>query len=93
MRQDRIQNKEPVGYDKTIFKVLKALSAADQEAKRAKVSAKVPEAQLAEVGVEVKMTPGKKKVKGVQSSKGGKIGKKDRELMNLTRTSEFGGKK
>ena len=37
-------------------------------------------------GVEVKMHPGKKRVKGVQSSKGGKINKKDREVVNFTKT-------
>lgn len=31
------------------------------------------------------MTPGKKRIKGVQSSKGGNIDKKDREMMSMTR--------
>lgn len=46
LRTDRIQNKPVVGYDRIIMSVLKAMSAADIEAKRgqAKVSAKVAEA-------------------------------------------------
>lgn len=85
LRAERIQNKPLVGYDRTIMAVLKALAAADTEAKR--LGTKAVKAVATEDGLTTEAKPGVKKgkVKGVNSSKAGSISKKDREVVNITR--------
>lgn len=53
LRAERIQNKPLVGYDATVEAVLKALAAADAEARRSaiKVGPKITEAQLEDSGI------------------------------------------
>ena len=89
LRQERIANKPWVGQDKILVAVLKALQASETEAKKAstKQSAAAQKAaeiaELKEMGID-----GFSKKTGSKSgmtSKGGSIGKKEREVLNLAK--------
>ena len=89
LRLERMAAKPWVGHDKVLIGVLKALQAGESEAKKATTkqsvaAAKAAEtAELKEMGIE-----GFSKKTGSKSgmtSKGGSIGKKEREVLNLAK--------
>ena len=89
LRMDRLAAKPWIGHDKILVGTLKALQAGESEAKKssAKQSAAAAKAmetaELKEMGIE----GFSKKVgsKSGMTSKGGSIGKKEREVLNLAK--------
>ena len=89
LRNERMAAKPWVGQDKILVSVLKALQASETEAKKASTkqsaaAAKAAEmAELKEMGIEGFSK--KQGSKAGQTSKGGSIGKKEREVLNLAK--------
>ena len=89
LRQERAAAKPWVGHDKILVGVLKALQAGETEAKKTSskqsaAAAKAAEmADLKELGIEgISRKSGSK---AGMTSKGGSIGKKEREVLNLAK--------
>ena len=89
LRVERLAAKPWVGHDKILLGVLKALSAGDAEAKKvtakqSQAAAKAAElAELKDMGIEgISRKTGSKTG---MTSKGGTIGKKEREVLNLAK--------
>eukprot|EP00347_Sterkiella_histriomuscorum_P000981 403373788 len=88
-RQEKLNNKQPVAYDKIVLGVMKDLTKGENEAKKGgkqtMLAAKA--AQVAEAKALGIKGPSKKQgSKTGLTSKGGQIGKKEREVMNMTKT-------
>lgn len=89
LRLEKHHNRPWVGQDKILVGVMKALTSNDTETKsetgkRAEIAAKLAvEAENKELGIVVKKR--KQGVKGGGTSKGGNIGKKEREIMGMTK--------
>ena len=84
LRSDRIQNKPHSGVNKYVVASLKALQIMEMEGKRNALKATV---KIQDGEEEVKKVFKKKATKGASTSKGGKLGKKAREVVKMTKAN------
>lgn len=89
LRQDRLAAKPYVGYDRIIAGTIKAMNQAEMETKKGKggtAAQKAAEIAAAkELGI--KVGPAKRGSKSGITSKGGSLGKKEREVLQLAKGS------
>ena len=88
LRQDKLNAKPWSGYDRVIMGVMKAMGQGENESKRggksAMLAAKAAE-QAEKRALGIKSTGKKTATKIGMTSKGGQIGKKEREVLNMTK--------